>query len=289
MKRGLGRGLDAVFDDGIVESAQGSGLTKLKITDIEPGKGQPRKVFDETALNELATSIAEHGLIQPIVVRDLHNGFYSIVAGERRWRASKIAGLDEVPVIIIDADDAKASELALVENIQREDLNPVEEAEAYKALMTELGLTQEALASRVGKSRAAVANTLRLLNLPQEVLDMLSDGKISQGHARALLALEDKDRAISIATSAIVNGLSVRVVEQMVKKAQKPKKETKKEPAVSVNYAHELSVAMTKNLGRKVTIKQNANKRGSITLEFEDNDDLDKIITKLCGKVNLLG
>ena len=287
MKKGLGRGLDAVFDDGLAEGGQGSGITKLKITDIEPGKGQPRKVFDEEALNELALSVAQYGLIQPIVVRDLHNGFYSIVAGERRWRAAKIAGLEEIPVIIIDADDAKASELALVENIQRENLNPVEEAEAYKALMGELGLTQEALAEKVGKNRSTVANIMRLLDLPEAVLEMVSDGRLSQGHARALLSLEDEQRAISIATTAVVNGLSVRVVEAMVKNAGKPKKISK--PGVRVDYANELSVAMTRELGRKVQIKQGANKRGTLTLEFEDNDDLEKIVKKLCGKANLLG
>ena len=280
--KGLGRGMDAVFED---NSIQGGGATMLRISDVEPRKNQPRRIFDEAALAELAASIAQHGIIQPLVVRDDHTGFYSIIAGERRWRAAKMAGLTEVPVVILDVDDAKAAELALIENLQREDLNPVEEAQAYRALMDDYGLTQQEVADRVGKQRPTVANTLRLLDLTDGALEMLADGRLSAGHARALLGVRDRNAIDGAAKDVVSRGLSVRDTEKLVRKLNAPKKEEPDEPdetVVRVDYKRDLELRMTRSLGRPVRIKDGG-KIKKLELEYTDNDDLQDLIERICG------
>ncbi len=281
--KGLGRGFDSVFDDNMLETS-GKGTSVLRISDIEPRKNQPRKVFDDAALSELAASIAQHGLIQPVVVRDDHTGFYSIIAGERRWRASKMAGLTEIPVVILDVDDAHAAELALIENIQRENLNPVEEAMAYRALIDEFGLTQEQVAEKVGKNRSTVTNSLRLLGLPPEIYDLLASGQLSQGHARALLGIKDRDSIADAAKTVVSRELSVRDTEALVRKLNKPEKPA--EPVsdeIRIDYRRELEVAMTRKMGRVVHIKDSG-KQKKLEISYTDNDDLQELVTALCGK-----
>ena len=285
MKRGLGKGLDSIFSENLEEEK--SGLTMLRLADIEPRKGQPRKVFDPEALSQLADSIAANGVIQPIVVRRSAGGFYEIIAGERRWRASKMAGLSEVPVVVMDIDDQKTAELSLIENIQREDLNPVEEASAYKILMETFKLTQEQLAQRVGKSRSAITNSLRLLDLPVEVLKLLSDGDISAGHARALLGLTIKNDILTLAELIVTKGLSVRAVEDLVRKmnaeAANPKVvETTVETGGEVNYITELEKALRRKFGRKVKIFH-GKKSKRIEIEFSDERDLQTLLTQIGG------
>lgn len=285
MKRGLGKGLDSIFSENLEEEK--SGLTMLRLADIEPRKGQPRKVFDPEALSQLADSIAANGVIQPIVVRRSAGGFYEIIAGERRWRASKMAGLSEVPVVVMDIDDQKTAELSLIENIQREDLNPVEEASAYKILMETFKLTQEQLAQRVGKSRSAITNSLRLLDLPVEVLKLLSDGDISAGHARALLGLTIKNDILTLAELIVTKGLSVRAVEDLVRKmnaeAANPKVvETAVETGGEVNYITELEKALRRKFGRKVKIFH-GKKSKRIEIEFSDERDLQTLLTQIGG------
>lgn len=285
MKRGLGKGLDSIFSENLEEEK--SGLTMLRLADIEPRKGQPRKVFDPEALSQLADSIAANGVIQPIVVRRSAGGFYEIIAGERRWRASKMAGLTEVPVVVMDIDDQKTAELSLIENIQREDLNPVEEASAYKILMETFKLTQEQLAQRVGKSRSAITNSLRLLDLPAEVLKLLSDGDISAGHARALLGLTIKNDILTLAELIVTKGLSVRAVEDLVRKmnaeAANPKVvETASETGGEVNYITELEKALRRKFGRKVKIFH-GKKSKRIEIEFSDERDLQTLLTQIGG------
>ena len=291
MKKGLGKGLDSIFAENYIESAiKNEGVQTLRIIDIEPKKDQPRKYFDEDTLNELAESIKQHGLIQPIIVREVGGGFYQIVAGERRWRASKLAGLTEIPSIIIDADELKAAELAIIENIQREDLNPYEEAKAYRALIDQYDLKQEEVAQRVGKSRAAVANTMRLLDLPDEVLEMLQATDISAGHARALLGLKDKDVIVDTAHKILIRSLSVRDTEDLVKKMNKiydkainnVEQEDKNEDLV-VDYAKDLERRAMSLTGKMIKIK-NKGKLKSIEIEYVDNEDLEDILVKLCGK-----
>lgn len=280
---GLGKGLGAIFEDNFAES-NNKGSTMLRISDIEPRSNQPRKVFDEAALAELADSIATHGLIQPVVVREDSRGFYSIVAGERRWRASKLAGLSEIPVVILDIDDAKAAELALVENLQREDLNPIEEAMAYDALATEYKLTQEEISQRIGRSRSAITNSLRLLGLPEDVKDLVADNEISAGHARTLLGLKDKDKYNEAIHLIITKELSVRDTEKLVKKINnaKPAEETVVADKVEVDYRKELERRMSSRMGRKITIKDKG-KAKKIEISYEDNKDLEGLIVKLCG------
>ena len=215
-KGGLGRGLDALFADNSIEEIASTSAVKLKIMDIEPNRDQPRKIFDEDALAELADSIAKHGVIQPLLVRPMPDGSYQLVAGERRWRASRMAGLTEVPVVIKELSDDEAMALALIENLQREDLNAIEEAQGIKALMATLSLTQDEAAERVGKSRPAVANALRLLKLPDSVIALVADGKLSPGHARALLGFKDEQDIIETADLIIEKGLTVRDVEKLV-------------------------------------------------------------------------
>jgi len=263
----------------------------LRLADIEPRKGQPRKVFEPEALSQLADSIAANGVIQPIIVRKAKGGFYEIIAGERRWRASKMAGLTEVPVVIMDTDDRKTAELSLIENIQRENLNPVEEANAYKILLQNFDLTQETLAKRVGKSRSAITNSMRLLELPPEVLNMLSEGEISAGHARAILGLVDKSETIDVAETVEEKGLSVRATEELVRKVNaaataKPAVEIVRDDEGEVNYLSELEKELRKKFGRKVKIFC-GKKAKRIEIEFSDDNDLQALLAQIGGD-NLL-
>lgn len=283
-KSGLGRGLDSIFMENTVESSSG-GVTTLRIGEIEPKKDQPRKAFESEALSELAESIAAHGVLQPIIVRRLDSGFYQIIAGERRWRASKMAGLTEVPVVIMDIDDAEAAQIALIENIQREDLNAVEEALAYRALIADFSLTQEEVAQRVGKSRSAITNSLRLLDLPDDVAALLRDGEISAGHAKALLGLKDVDSMIILAKKIVNDGLSVRAVEDAVrnmnKQAAKPEEpEEEDDGKIKIDYLADIEHRLMKSLGRKVKITSKG-KNKKITLEFRDEEDFESLVKML--------
>ena len=274
-KGGLGRGLDALFADNSVEESSQSAV-KLKIMEIEPNREQPRKIFDEAALGELADSIATHGVIQPLLVRPIKDGGYQLVAGERRWRAARIAGLTEVPVVIKDLTDSETVELAMVENLQREDLNPLEEALGYKFMMEKLSITQDEAAQKVGKSRPAVANALRLLRLPDEIQAMVENKQLSPGHARALLSFENEARMLEVAKLIIAKGLSVREIEKM---AQNSKKEIKPKAAKKRDtYFDEVELAISKATGRKVKVKETAK---TIEIEFFNNDDLAKIAKAL--------
>ena len=284
---GLGRGLDAIFlDNSLTEETVHSDekITKLKISLVDPKRDQPRKHFDKEALEQLAASITENGLLQPILVREYGDGRYQIIAGERRFRACKLAGLTEIPAIVLERDDKNAAQIALIENIQREDLNPLEEALAYKALAEEYGMTQEELSQKVGKSRSAIANALRLLDLPEEILTMVASRELSAGHARTLLGVKDRDAMILLAQKAVEEDLSVRVLEQMVKLANKPQKPEvdEDEPLPLVDYIRELELRVQRHLGRKVKIEGKGRKK-TITLSYEDNEDLDEILKLLCG------
>ncbi len=285
-KKGLGRGLDALLFDNSLESRQ-SGVTMIKLLDIEPNKAQARKSFEESSLSELADSILLHGVVQPIVVRKKANGFYDIIAGERRWRASKMAGLNEIPAIVKDVNDLAASELSLVENLQRENLNPVEEAAGYRDLMEKYGLTQEEAAKRVGKSRAAVANILRLLKLPRTVLELVEAGELSYGHARALLplcAIMDEDELLGQAKAIISSGISVRQTEQTVKMLLSRKSTDSEQSLVSKVYYRQLESRASSTLGRRVLIRQKQNGKGHLSLAFSGSDDLELLLEKLCGE-----
>lgn len=284
-KGGLGRGLDALFADNSIEEIASTSAVKLKIMDIEPNRGQPRKIFDEDALAELADSIAKHGVIQPLLVRPMPDGSYQLVAGERRWRASRMAGLTEVPVVIKELSDDEAMALALIENLQREDLNAIEEAQGIKALMDTLSLTQDEAAERVGKSRPAVANALRLLKLPDSVIALVSDGKLSPGHARALLGFKDEQDIIETADLIIEKGLTVRDVEKLVKKRNKEPK-AEKPAARRASYYDEVELALTDFLGRKVKVGTKPGKEsGVLEIDFFDKDDL----TRLADALKSLG
>ena len=279
-KRGLGSGLGALFGEDIVSSS-GEKETTLPISKVEPRADQPRYAFDEAALEALSESIKQYGLIQPITVRQLDGGYYQIIAGERRWRASRMAGLTEVPVRIIEADDRRAMELALVENLQREDLNPIEEARGYRTLMEEYGLTQEEASAAVGKSRPAVANALRLLNLSEAVSAMVEDGRVSSGHARALLALKDEAKQLELAEAVIARGLSVRQTEALVKKLSKEAPEKPDETnSIIVDYVREVELELENALGRKVKLVD-GKKTGRIEIEFYGADDREALINKL--------
>ena len=277
-KGGLGRGMDALFLD---NSATGNenGSTMLNINEVEPNRDQPRKIFNQNALEELAKSIEQNGIIQPILVRPMADGSYQLIAGERRWRAARMAGLTEVPVTIREMSDEEASIFALIENLQREDLNPVEEAEGLKSLIESYGFTQEEAADKVGKSRTAVTNTLRLLKLPTSVRNMLSEGKITAGHARALLGLDDEKEMLKIAETTVAQDLSVRQVEKMVKYAlqgekPKPKKRDKKRD----QYYDEVEIALTNTLGRKVKVYLSpSGHKGTLEFEFFGKEDLTKL------------
>ena len=284
MKTGLGKGLDSIFIDNTAPSG-GNGLVRL--SEIQPRKDQPRKNFDLESLQQLADSIAEHGLLQPVVVREALGGYYEIIAGERRWRAAKMAGLSEIPVTILTADDRKASELAIIENVQREDLNPMEEAQAYKKLQEEYGLTQDKVASAVGKSRSAVANTLRLLDLPEEAGALVATGKLSEGHAKVLLGTTYEEDLIKAAKEVAEKGLSVRETEALVKRlnaasAAEEAEETLKDFPVKVNYTKVLEEKAGRMLGRRVSINGRGNTR-RLELFYEDREDLENLLKVLCG------
>ena len=275
-KTGLGRGLDSLFEDNTVETKPNA---ELRLSQIVPNRDQPRKVFDDTALRELSDSIAKHGLIQPILVRPMEDGSYSIVAGERRWRASRLAGLEKVPVVIKEMSDNEAAELALIENLQREDLNPIEEANGYKTLMETFSMTQEQVSQRVGKSRSAVANALRLLSLKDFESDALQNGEITSGHARALLSIPDAElrkEAFDLAKS----GASVREIER-ISKQQSPGI-TMKKPKLRNKAYIEVEAALAEQIGRKVKISGNG-KSGTLQIEFFNEEDLFDIAKKLAG------
>lgn len=276
---GLGRGLNALLGDPVLQN-QGEGSVSLPISQVEPGLNQPRKRFDPDSLSELADSIRIHGVIQPLTVRRLSSGYYQIIAGERRWRAAKQAGLDEIPAVIIEADDRKVMELGLIENLQREDLNPAEEARGYQTLMTEYGLTQEQVAQRMGKSRPAVTNALRLLNLPEDLMALVEDSSLSAGHARALLGAPNQTLQRQAAKAVLEKGLSVRQTEALVKALQKEKKEKPQEDNVLAIYLADIEKNLGSQLGRKVHI-QHKGKKGKVELEYYSEDDLDALLRLL--------
>lgn len=286
---GLGRDLYSLFDDNLIEEKKDSGTT-LKIADIEPRKDQPRKLFEREALEALADSIANYGVLQPIIVHEntAYPGKYEIIAGERRWRAAKMAGLSEIPVVILTGDELKMAQVSLIENLQREDLNPVEEAAAYLDLIDKFGLTQDAVAKQVGKSRSAITNTLRLLDLPDEVLELLRSGELSAGHARALLGLNDKDSMAALAHKIIDKQLSVREVESMIKKlnAFKPVDDDDELMLEGVNhrkiYMKELERKLRETLGRKAKIAYTPKKK-VLELSFDSDEDLENLLTAICG------
>ena len=283
IERGLGRGLGALLGDAALQSQEGGSLS-LPISQVEPGLKQPRKRFEEEALQDLADSIRTHGIIQPLTVRRLSSGYYQIIAGERRWRAAKLAGLTEVPAVIIEADDRKVMELGLIENLQREDLNPIEEANGYKVLMEEYGLTQEEVSQRVGKSRPAVANALRLLALPDPVCQLLEEGKLSAGHARAILSVPNGGLQMQLAKKVVEDGLSVRQTEALAKRLAAGEKEAPPSPAsagpdLSI-YFKEAEKSLAARFGRKVHII-NGKKKGKIELEYYNPDDLNTLLELL--------
>ena len=278
-QKGLGKGLGALLGDFTEEPAVQSGLKTLPLHKIEPNPDQPRRDFDPEELEELAESIRTHGIIQPLTVREMPNGYYQIIAGERRWRASRLAEKTEVPVVVMEADDKKAMELALIENLQREDLNPVEEALGYQSLMENYAMTQEQAAERVGKSRPAVANALRLLNLTPEVLEMLQSGKLSAGHARAVLSLKDPKKQIQAAQRIAALGLSVRQAELLCKNMTRPA-EKPKPVTLAVDYVAECEKNLSKRLGRGVKIV-NGKRKGKFELEFYGQEDLQNLLDAL--------
>ena len=291
VNKGPARGLDALFKaQGVKQQQQqqetSSPQKTVRISELQPRKDQPRRNFDENSLNQLADSIKSNGVLQPILVSK-QGSFYSIIAGERRYRASKIAGLEEVPVIVLEADEKTIAEIALIENLQREDLNPIEEAAAYKTLMTDFNMTQDELSQRVGKSRSAIANATRLLDLPEEISDLVIDGKLSAGHARTLLALNKKEDIKKAAEAVVSRELSVRATEALVKTlnnaAAKEEKEEDNEPeSIKVNYVAELEKRVEDVIGRKVKITSKG-KNKKIEITFSSNEDLDELLRMLCG------
>lgn len=275
-KGGLGRNLDSLFLENTLEDA--AKTVTLPIEEIVPNRDQPRKQFDEEALADLSASIAQHGVLQPLLVRPMPDGTYQLVAGERRWRASRMAGLTEVPVVIREMAEQEAAELALIENLQREDLNPMEEAIGYRTLMENYGMTQEQAAQVVNKSRPAVANALRLLHLPQAVADMVADGSLSAGHARTVLAFDSEQAQIEAARAAVDKGLSVRDLERMAKSAKKLRSD--KQPARRAGFYDEAELALRETLGRQVRVTVGA-KGGTLQIEFFDEEDLRAIANHL--------
>lgn len=277
--RGLGKGLEALFEDNRDDSQ--SGVTTVRISEIEPNLSQPRKQFDEEALSELADSIAAHGVLQPLLIRPTSGGTYQIVAGERRWRAARLAGLSEVPALIREITDEETDQLALIENLQREDLNAVETAQGYRRLMDKYGMTQEQLSAAVGKSRPAIANTLRILTLPEDILPMVAEGKLSAGHAKAVLSAPE-ERRTALAKRIAAEGLSVRETERLAAKREEPgeKKPAKKESFPKDKYYREMQVAITNELGRPVKITENKN-GGVIELPFYSKQELAAICERL--------
>ncbi len=280
-KSGLGKGLDALFEDNINES---QGTQTIRMSEIEPNKSQPRRHFDENAITTLADSIRQHGLIQPILVRSTGTG-YQIVAGERRWRACRMLGMSEIPAVVKEFSDSETAQIALIENIQREDLNPIEEAAAYKELMENYNMTQEELSKTVGKSRSAIANAVRLLNMPEKVQELLRKGELSAGQAKAIAAAESEEQMIDLAERAANGQITVRAIEKLL--AQKDEEE-KEEPAKAdtekkqaMNYLTEMEISLHETLSRKVKINSKDGKKGTITIDFFDPDDLSDIASKL--------
>lgn len=272
--RGLGRGIESIFDE---NSTYNDKIVTLNINDIEPNRNQPRKDFDEEALSSLAESISQHGLIQPIIVRPAIGGGYTIIAGERRWRASRLAGLTEIPVVVKDSDEQTLMEMALVENLQREDLNVVEEALGYKALIDEFGLTQEEVAAKMAKSRSAVTNILRLLNLREKELTALRNSLITAGHARTLLTVEDmalRDKMFELA----LEGANVRTLEKMAKATEPKQKKTSAKPT----FYSEVELSLKNEMRRKVSVKPTGKGKGTITIEFFSDDELSEFAERLC-------
>ncbi len=290
-KNSLGRGLDSLFLEN--DEPDTGSVSMLRVSDIEPNPLQPRKTFDNEALGQLADSISRHGLLQPIAVRTNECGFYRIIAGERRWRAAKMAGLIEIPAIIYDMDDKKAAELALIENLQREDLNPIEEALAFRALIDDYNMTQEECAGQIGKSRSAVANSLRLLDLPDAVVVMVADGNLSAGHARAILSLIKEEDKLSLAQHIVERSMSVREAESAAKalnelaraEAQKPQPAADDHAArMAQSYLRALEQRVTENLGRRFRILDAQDgKQKKIEIAYEDSEDLETLLKLLCG------
>lgn len=283
-KKSLGMGLDALFGD---NGAEGGDTHTLRISEIEPNRKQPRQYFDEAAIAELADSIRQHGLIQPIVVRPMEEG-YQIVAGERRWRACRMLGMSEVPVVIKEFSDEETAQIALIENIQRQDLNPVEEAAAYRALMDEYGMTQEALSKAVGKSRSAIANSVRLLNLPDEIVEMLKKGKLSAGQAKAIASANSEEDMLEIAKLAADGKITVRGIEKLA--AEKSDKEVKEEkPSLpktaeersSLSYVTEMQISLEDHLQKKVKITSKDGEKGTLTIDFYSKDELTDLADRL--------
>ena len=277
---GLGRGLDALFAQNTLED--GVSTVTLPLDEIIPNREQPRKQFDDQALADLSASIAQHGVLQPLLVRPMPDGSYQLVAGERRWRASRMAGLTEVPVVIRDMDEQESAELALIENLQREDLNPMEEAIGYRTLMENYGMTQEQTAQVVNKSRPAVANALRLLQLPEAVTELVASGKLAAGHARTVLAFEGEAAQIAAATAAVDKGLSVRELEKMAKAAKKAPRTTP-QPKVRDSFYDEVALSLKEALGRQVKVVT-ATKGGTLQIEFFDPEDLRYLANKLANE-----
>lgn len=277
-KSGLGKGLEALFADN--EANESGSTVKIKISEIEPNRDQPRKEFDQEALTRLSESIALHGVISPILVRPTPEGRYQIVAGERRWRASNMAGLREIPVIIRELTDKEVGEFALIENLQREDLNPIEEAEGYRNLIEDYGMTQEVLAERIGKSRTSITNVLRLLNLPDKILDYVKDGNLSSSQARTILAFRDEEKMLEIAERAVKEDLTVRKLEEMAKKLNSESVEKEKRKPIRNSYYDEVEIALHENLGRKIKV-QEKNGKGTLSIEFYSIDDLKNIANLL--------
>lgn len=286
MKKGLGKGLDAIFEDNdfaIEKPHSDEGIKELRISEIEPNREQPRKVFDEEALQALAASIEKHGLIQPLLVEPLENGRYRIIAGERRWRACRIAGLETVPAVVRTVTKQQNMEIALIENLQREDLNPIEEAMGYRSLSEVYQMTQAEIADSVGKSRSAVANALRLLALPEQLIDFVASGELSSGHAKALMALEDKEVMLALANKVISDDLTVRQTEQLVKKTVSPAKE-KPLPDTEVLLAlRKMEEDASSYVGNKVTIHYHPKNRGKVEISYHSVEELEKIIDILKG------
>ena len=277
-KGGLGTGLGAIFGEAALSNDDQTDFIHIPISKVEANRNQPRKHFDEVALQELVDSIKEHGIISPLAVRRLDSGYYQIIAGERRWRAARQAGLIEVPCRILEADDQKVAELALIENLQREDLNPLEEAEGYKVLIEDFGLTQEEAARRVGKARPTVANALRLLGLGKEVKEFLEQGVLSAGHARALMKVKHQDRQLILAQKVVEEGLSVRQAERLAERFNQEEKPVKPKPFV--DYTKEVENRLSRSLGRKVKIVA-GRKRGRLEIDYYDPDDLEVVIDAL--------
>ena len=282
-KRGLGTGLGALFGEDSLGNEL-SGALNVPIAKVEPRADQPRNVFDQETLQELADSLRQYGMIQPITVRKLDSGYYQIIAGERRWRAARLAGLSDVPVRVIEADDKRAMELALVENLQREDLNAIEEARGYRTLIEEYVMTQEEASHSIGKSRSAIANSLRLLNLAPPVMAMVEDGDISAGHARALLSIKEEADQLRIATKVVAESLSVRQTENLAAKtassSAKANKQHEDDFSIKINYLADTEKRLEASLGRKVVIRD-SKKKGSIELEYYGSDDREALIDAL--------